>query len=83
MHGFVEAGTCRNWVCGEVGPRHEDGYCSEDCRIGATGCAVPFCGCRGADLGLRQCMSCTLFVRDLVDGTCAECRVSNEAEVGS
>jgi hypothetical protein len=79
MHGFVEVGTCRNWFCRDVGPGHEDGYCSEDCRVQATGCTVPFCACRGADLGLRQCTSCTQYVKGLVNGRCEECRACDEA----
>jgi A20-like zinc finger len=48
MHGFVEAGTCRNDPCGQYGARQEDGYCSHDCRVQATRCSVPCCGCGGA-----------------------------------
>jgi len=40
-------GTCHNDACGQTDLLWEDGYCSEDCRVQATGCSVPWCGCDG------------------------------------
>ena len=75
MHGFVEVGMCRNDPCGQVGPRHEDGFCSEDCRMETTGCSVPGCGCGGVCDGVSRCTDCERYTWGVVGGRCPDCRV--------
>jgi hypothetical protein len=78
MHGFVELGTCRNEPCREIGPQLEDGYCSDGCRMEATGCSVPGCRCLGADDGVSRCSECERYTLGVVAGRCPDCRSGTE-----
>jgi hypothetical protein len=51
MRGGI--GTCQNAICGQTAMLLEDSYCSDGCRMEATGCWVPGCQCLGADDGAR------------------------------
>ena len=47
-------GQCKNQACGQTDALTYDGFCSDTCRMEATGCSVPDCGCRGADDGVSR-----------------------------
>ena len=51
-------GQCKNQACGQTDALTDDGFCSDTCRMEATGCSVPECGCRGVCDGVSRCTSC-------------------------
>jgi hypothetical protein len=67
-------GTCQNPSCRQTATLLEDGYCSDDCRLEATGCLVPGCECLGADDAVSRCRDCERYAGDVVAGRCPDCR---------
>jgi hypothetical protein len=73
-------GQCKNQACGQTDALTYDGFCSDTCRMEATGCSVPECGCGGVCDGVSRCTSCDRYTWSVVDGRCRDCReVSAEA----
>jgi hypothetical protein len=72
MNGGI--GTCNNPTCMQTGLLLEDGYCSDDCRMEATGCSVPGCYCLGADDGVSRCGECERYTWGVVAGRCSDGR---------
>ena len=66
-------GTCKNQTCMQTDMLLEDGYCSDDCRLEATGCSVPGCRCLGADDGVSRCSHCERYTWGIVAGRCPDC----------
>jgi hypothetical protein len=66
-------GTCKNQTCMQTDILLEDGYCSDDCRLEATGCSVPGCRCLGADDGVSRCSHCERYTWGVVAGRCPDC----------
>jgi hypothetical protein len=71
-------GTCKNQTCMQTDMLLEDGYCSDDCRLEATGCSVPGCRCLGADDGVSRCSHCQRYTWGVVAGHCPDCRSAPE-----
>jgi hypothetical protein len=67
-------GQCKNQACEQTDALTDDGFCSDTCRMEATGCSVPDCGCRGACDGVSRCTSCDRSTWSVVDGRCPDCR---------
>jgi hypothetical protein len=67
-------GTCKNPTCMQTDLLLEDGYCSDDCRLEATGCSVPGCQCLGVDDAVSRCSDCERYTGDVVAGRCLDCR---------
>ena len=67
-------GQCKHQACGQTDALTDDGFCSDTCRMEATGCSVPDCGCRGACDGVSRCTSCDRYTWSVVDGRCPDCR---------
>jgi hypothetical protein len=71
-------GTCQNPTCRQTATLLEDGYCSDDCRMEATGCSVPGCECLGADDAVSWCSDCERYTGDVVAGRCPDCRSAGQ-----
>jgi hypothetical protein len=54
-------GQCKNQACGQTDALTYDGFCSDTCRMEATGCSVPECGCGGVCDGVSRCTSCDRY----------------------
>jgi hypothetical protein len=67
-------GQCKNQACGQTDALTDDGFCSDTCRMEATGCSVPDCGCGGVCDGVSRCTSCDRYTWSVVDGRCPDCR---------
>ena len=67
-------GTCKNPTCQQTDLLPEDGYCTDGCRMEATGCSVPGCLCLGADNGVSRCSDCGRYTSGVVAGRCPDCR---------
>jgi hypothetical protein len=67
-------GQCKNQACGQTDALTDDGFCSDTCRMEATGCSVPECGCGGVCDGVSRCTSCDRSTWSVVDGRCPDCR---------
>jgi hypothetical protein len=67
-------GQCKNQACGQTDALTDDGFCSDTCRMEATGCSVPECGCGGVCDGVSRCTSCDRYTWSVVDGRCPDGR---------
>jgi len=67
-------GQCKHQACRQTGALTDDGFCSDTCRMEATGCSVPDCGCGGVCDGVSRCTSCDRYAWSVVDGRCPNCR---------
>ena len=67
-------GTCKNPTCMQTDLLLENGYCSDDCRLEATGCSVPGCQCLGVDDAVGRCSDCERYTGVVVAGRCLDCR---------
>jgi hypothetical protein len=73
-------GRCANEPCGQLDALTEDGFCSDTCRMEATGCSDPGCSCGGECDGVSACSSCGIYTWGVVAGRCPDCR---EVPVGA
>jgi hypothetical protein len=68
-------GQCKHQACGQTDALTYDGFCSDTCRMEATGCSVPECDCRGVCDGVSRCTSGDRYTWSVVDGRwCTGCR---------